>query len=273
MLTRTNAHAIAHVLAELEAGGRPASSVGGAEDVVAFARAAERLMAGRPAHHHALACFESWEQVRDFVGSASVDEVGEMAMLVRLVEEFGARKLGAALGSCVDEKSATVVVSTAHKSKGREWPIVRIGSDFAGIDEMKSAEELRLGYVAVTRAIERLDITEMGGDEASRALSRRRPQRQTARVALPPVSPQHLDHRGNRCPQRPLSRPACPGDRPGGAIRQRRQTADRVRRRPRCRRCSRGGGGGGDGGGGAAEGRLWCASPSPHLQHDTWGFW
>jgi hypothetical protein len=58
-----------------------------------------------------------------------------------------------------------VVVVTAHLSKGLEWKMVRIADDFRGpeIDKatgkmiMPDAEELRLAYVAVTRAMEFLD--------------------------------------------------------------------------------------------------------------------
>jgi hypothetical protein len=60
-----------------------------------------------------------------------------------------------ASGEAVD-----VTISTAHKSKGLEWDKVKIGDDFrgpkvneeTGETEMPSEEELRVAYVAVTRA-------------------------------------------------------------------------------------------------------------------------
>lgn len=59
-----------------------------------------------------------------------------------------------------------VVVSTAHKAKGLEWDRVRIGTDFRGPEEdkqtgeltMPADEELKLAYVAVTRAGKELDL-------------------------------------------------------------------------------------------------------------------
>ena len=58
-----------------------------------------------------------------------------------------------------------VIVSTAHKAKGLEWGRVRIGGDFKGpkIAEngeviMPEPEELRLAYVAVTRAEKELEV-------------------------------------------------------------------------------------------------------------------
>jgi N12 class adenine-specific DNA methylase len=58
-----------------------------------------------------------------------------------------------------------VMVSTAHKSKGLEWDRVKIGDDFKGPKNdpitgeaiMPPPEELRLAYVAVTRAGKELD--------------------------------------------------------------------------------------------------------------------
>ncbi len=55
------------------------------------------------------------------------------------------------------EKDADITVSTAHRSKGLEWPVVILDEDFADIidplmpeDERK--DETNLLYVAVTRA-------------------------------------------------------------------------------------------------------------------------
>jgi superfamily I DNA/RNA helicase len=58
----------------------------------------------------------------------------------------------------VPEKQADVVVSTAHRAKGREWNDVRLQGDFLHVDDMDS-EDLRLAYVAITRAQRTLDMT------------------------------------------------------------------------------------------------------------------
>lgn len=63
-----------------------------------------------------------------------------------------------------------VTVSTAHKSKGLEWDKVKIGDDFRGPKlneatdeiEMPSEEELRVAYVAVTRAAKEIDAGSLG---------------------------------------------------------------------------------------------------------------
>lgn len=68
-----------------------------------------------------------------------------------------------------DEAPIDVVVSTAHKAKGLEWNRVKIAADFRGPQEevnertgesemtWPEPEEMRLAYVAVTRAQEALD--------------------------------------------------------------------------------------------------------------------
>lgn len=60
-----------------------------------------------------------------------------------------------------------IILTTAHKSKGLEWPQVALMSDFdqtlgvendTSLPEMERDEELNLLYVAATRATERLSI-------------------------------------------------------------------------------------------------------------------
>jgi ATP-dependent exoDNAse (exonuclease V) beta subunit len=60
-----------------------------------------------------------------------------------------------------------IIMTTAHKSKGLEWPQVALMSDFdqtlsaendTSLSETERDEELNLLYVAATRATERLSI-------------------------------------------------------------------------------------------------------------------
>jgi antirestriction protein ArdC/superfamily I DNA/RNA helicase/DNA polymerase III epsilon subunit-like protein len=69
-------------------------------------------------------------------------------------------KIKKAMSGIIDSASADVVVTTAHKSKGLQWDKVRIYDDFwgprfnkeTGEIDMPAPEELRLAYVAITRA-------------------------------------------------------------------------------------------------------------------------
>lgn len=154
ILCRTNATAVRTVM-RLQAEGRVASLVGGGDDVVTFARAAGELMEGRPTEHRELACFSSWSEVQTYI---SEDAQGsELRLLAKLVDDFGVPAILAALGSTIREEDADVIVSTAHKSKGREWDSVQLAGDFPPPEKMDD-DERRLLYVAVTRAQLELDI-------------------------------------------------------------------------------------------------------------------
>ncbi|HAM4872599.1 TPA: ATP-binding domain-containing protein, partial [Escherichia coli] len=78
------------------------------------------------------------------------------------------------------EKDADITVSTAHRSKGLEWPVVILDEDFADITdplmpEDERRDETNLLYVAVTRARKTLVLNslmrqlaeEAGRDEQS----------------------------------------------------------------------------------------------------------
>lgn len=162
ILARTNATAIATVLAYQRAG-VPVHLVGGADDVTRFSKSAAALMAGDPAYHPDLACFSTWGEVRDYVEHEP--QGGELKLLVDLVTTFGPAAVIAAIDGSVPERAARVVVSTAHKAKGREWPSVQLAADLdptSGDDDEPRApqpEELRLLYVAATRARLGLDPT------------------------------------------------------------------------------------------------------------------
>jgi superfamily I DNA/RNA helicase len=87
----------------------------------------------------------------------------ELSLMVNLIDEFGTDVIIHSLDECVTEAKASLVISTAHKSKGREWDKVRLAGDFpTGIDKNGEPtnvgdEELRLLYVAGTRACLHLD--------------------------------------------------------------------------------------------------------------------
>jgi superfamily I DNA/RNA helicase len=156
-LCRTNAEAVGRVISALQAGRRP-YLVGEGVEVVRFARAVEQLRETGSTSHPELACFTSWGQVQDYVDQ---DPQGsDLALLVRLVEQFGTETIISALSNPRPEESCDEVVSTAHKAKGREWETVTLAGDFPEPTERElTTEEWRLLYVAVTRAQLGLDIS------------------------------------------------------------------------------------------------------------------
>jgi superfamily I DNA/RNA helicase len=159
ILCRSNAQAVHQVLGLQRLGLSP-FLVGGSKEITDFTHAAVALQNGKTTNHPELACFENWAQVLDYV---EADPQGdELRMLVGMLEDYGPEIVLEALSGLAGEDDADVVVSTAHKSKGREWPRVRLAPDFAeiaGPDGKIAPGEWRLLYVACTRAQHELDVT------------------------------------------------------------------------------------------------------------------
>jgi hypothetical protein len=159
VLCRTNAAALSTVLNVLEEGRTP-HLVGGGRELVSFAEAAALLQDGeRASWHPELACFASWSEVMAYVEQ---DPQGDdLALMAGLVEKYGTDVIREALDATTSEANADLIVSTAHKAKGREWDTVRLAGDFItpGKDAGDSAGEWRLLYVAATRARLTLDYS------------------------------------------------------------------------------------------------------------------
>jgi hypothetical protein len=154
-LYRTNAGAISKLMSSIEEGKRP-HLIGGGADVVAWCQAAADLQAERKTGHPELACFDSWDEVVEY---SKTDEGSDLQLMVRLVTEFGAEEIRDALKGMPDEEDADLVLSTSHKSKGRQWETVKLGPDFPTANKMDDAAR-RLLYVAATRAQYILDVSE-----------------------------------------------------------------------------------------------------------------
>lgn len=153
VLTRSNGGAIVAAMHWLEAGKRVAI-VGGGQEIERLARGAMDLQAGRRSEHPDLVAFESWGAVQAYC-KEEAEEAGTLVPLVRAIDAHGPAVIMGMTRSLVAEDVADVTVSTAHKAKGRQWPVVQIGMDFPQPKEGSEGlqkEELRLAYVAVTRA-------------------------------------------------------------------------------------------------------------------------
>lgn len=180
ILCRSNAMCMQIVMDLLDNGLTPAIA-GGTKQLKNFVGAAIDLKTKGETDHPDLYIFSDWEELVMYAD----DTEGELKTLVKLVNRYGPNRLMRALCLCADEGSpeADTVVSTGHKSKGREWDTVRIATDFenplekddvTGEEAGGDFEELEterpvptgslldrpdamLGYVAVTRAAKVLD--------------------------------------------------------------------------------------------------------------------
>jgi hypothetical protein len=155
VLCRTNAEAVTEVIHAIQ-GGRRTALIGGASAIVRLARASQELKDSGVTDHPELFAFSSWRDVQEY---AEHDDGNDLRRFVRLVDDLGAAQIIAIGGQLDDEHQADLVVSTCHKTKGREWDTVRIGRDFdrhthgqaAGVPALRR-EDAMLAYVAVTRA-------------------------------------------------------------------------------------------------------------------------
>ncbi|SQJ09075.1 DNA-dependent helicase II [Serratia rubidaea] len=96
----------------------------------------------------------------EFESVAKATKDPEMNQGLRLLEQYFPlpQKLQVMREHAItDETQAQVTVSTVHRSKGLEWPVVALNEDFADITdpllpEDERTDETNLLYVAVTRA-------------------------------------------------------------------------------------------------------------------------
>jgi hypothetical protein len=156
ILCRNNAGVISALISEQQKG-RNVAIIGRTEEFIDFAEACKRLMEGSRTGHPELAPFMSWQSVLEFVEEYP-KEAQEIKTMVELINSYSPARLIAALKEVVSEEHADVVISTAHKAKGREWNSVKLHGDFLHLDDM-DLEDLRLAYVAITRAKVTLDKT------------------------------------------------------------------------------------------------------------------
>ncbi|PZG33837.1 DNA helicase [Spongiactinospora gelatinilytica] len=161
ILCRTNAEAMAQAMTALDKGKRVAL-VGGGKQIRAMAEAAIQLQEGRGCDHPELCAFQNWGQVQQY---AFMEEDGQdLQAMVKLIDGHGAEKIIDVADALDREEAADVKVSTAHRSKGREWHRVKIAGDFPepkqgddGRPGKVEPADARLAYVAVTRAQHVLD--------------------------------------------------------------------------------------------------------------------
>lgn len=172
VLSRSNAGAIAEILAGQEAGrlvGVPKGVKGDLRNLVLTARWMREPDKYRQPNviHEDLAPFRNW---REF--EKAVEKTGDpkLTMLQRIVTEYDDQALLDMVEQLIDlsdgadTRKPDLTVSTAHKAKGLEWGRVKIADDFRGVEITKDGrwvwpddEEMRLAYVALTRGMKAID--------------------------------------------------------------------------------------------------------------------
>lgn len=159
ILCRTNARAMELLLAGLVHGDK-VSLQADHQKLNRFVDAASLLKQGkRVTDVPELAWFNSWHDVHEY---CETNEGSDIKPLVKLVDDHGTDPLKKALAKITPLEQADYVISTAHKAKGLEWNRVHIEDDYQfkinGLEHKITDEELRLLYVACTRAKVSLNI-------------------------------------------------------------------------------------------------------------------
>lgn len=159
ILCRTNANAMSRLMTGLRLGHKVALQAD-TQRLLRFSEAAERLKRGQQANGvPELAYFYTWQDVQEY---CETNEGSDLKTLVRLIDDHGSQALKQAINALSDINQADYVISTAHKAKGLEWANVQLDDDFQfelGREEIHiRPEELRLLYVACTRAKQQLNI-------------------------------------------------------------------------------------------------------------------
>jgi superfamily I DNA/RNA helicase len=159
ILCRTNAQVIAEALAAQSVGKRVAVA-GGTREIIYLAESARDLMSGVGTSHPDLMGFKDWNEVVTYVNEESA---ADLRVLVNLIDKYGVEEVITIASRTVEEKDGPdLVVSTAHKAKGREWTSVTIASDFREPEDENMESDINksdamLAYVSVTRAQHKLD--------------------------------------------------------------------------------------------------------------------
>lgn len=162
LLSRTNAQVMSNIITR-QTEGDSVHIVGGTGDLNRLLDGVSKLKSGQPSDMPEFFGFKNWQEVVEF---SKEDEGAHLKTFVRLVTSHGDQQLKRALLNCVQsEDEADVIVSTAHKSKGREWDTVSLSGDFLnsvvdkdGNPKPPEDSEVRLFYVAVTRGKIAVDI-------------------------------------------------------------------------------------------------------------------
>lgn len=161
ILCRTNAGAIGTALDLLE-DGKPLYMPGGTHELIALIDGVEALQNGRRSSHRELMVFETYGALLEYL---SEDGDAELSRVVDLTKQYNPSILRSSLQRVADKPygRGETCVSTAHKSKGLEFPSMRVNSDFKPADKEKplrealGKDEIALRYVTITRAQHHLD--------------------------------------------------------------------------------------------------------------------
>ena len=164
VLCRTNMGLMDEAL-ELAKQGRSIAVVGQIDEALKLLTSAWALYSDDPKNvkHPDIRMLGDWDGLEE-----AAKDSPELALTVRRVDQYRAKipRIARELRQAVanDPDDADVILSTVHKAKGMEWPMVRLADDFPDLMRFDEEEgrwkvrkdERNLLYVAATRAVKTL---------------------------------------------------------------------------------------------------------------------
>ena len=156
IICRTNAGLIAETIKTLSHKFK-VFILGGPQPLISLIEGIETLKRKRKTYHHELRLFKNYDE---FVEYAESPQGGGLKTILKIIKKHSFADLLSYLYQTQDKPSPdSITITTTHKAKGLEWPVVKLSSDFKypkDKTEIISQEETNILYVAVTRAQEKL---------------------------------------------------------------------------------------------------------------------
>ncbi len=160
VICRTNKGVISETIKMLDQG----SSVhilGGTQPLTYLINSIFQLKIKGFTNHPDLFLFENFTDLKDYANSPMG---GDLKPVLSLIDKYGRERLLNILESTTEDPAESeVTITTAHKSKGLEWSNVRLANDFKlPTDDggLPTLEEINILYVAASRALHKLDLSE-----------------------------------------------------------------------------------------------------------------
>jgi superfamily I DNA/RNA helicase len=159
IICRTNKGVIAETIKALNKN-QSVHILGGTQPLTYLINSIFQLKSKGYTNHPDLFLFSNFIDLKEYANSPMG---GDLKPVLKLIEEYGRERLLNILESTTENaEEADVTITTAHKSKGLEWPTVRLSNDFkAPSDEgLPTTEETNILYVAASRALHKLDLSD-----------------------------------------------------------------------------------------------------------------
>lgn len=131
--------------------------LGGPQPLISLIEGIEALKRGRKTYHHELKLFKNYDE---FVEYAESPQGGGLKAILNILKKHSFEDLLGYLYQTQEKPTPdAITITTTHKAKGLEWPIIKISNDFkypGDVTESITQEETNILYVAITRAQEKI---------------------------------------------------------------------------------------------------------------------